>query len=474
MAPNTHLNLETLPNELVLHISSLLPSQHDRNTLVQCSKRLYAILNPELYHHDVRSGTCAALWHATDSADTRIAQLSLDAGAIINILKETVEGYFTTPFLKAIQHGSNFPNQEKVDAFLRFLLSRGADIHGSDSAGQTSLHLLCKSAQSSWTAPFFDLLLDSGADPTVPDNRGNTCLDLTPTPDIIRVFARRGLDFGHRVNRVLFLGIVWRDIELVKLALDSGADINHRLRPNPKYLVTPPACESPLKEDENLVPLLVALLFRRRFCESFTPECADIVRLLIHRGADLFARVEEFVGGVHPLNRDVEDWVPLYDGPLLHGVFKRVRCARECLEVFFEYGDGIDFNRRDDGGRTVFLAACGAGLQYYLGTVRESSESDSDSDSGNGRYSRRISDYNMRWETPEEERFDATGLFLRMLDFGADVTAVDNDGNNALVFIPLSRFSALLTCVSSTSSSLTTASGNVTSSLFSAAQNPTP
>ncbi|KAH7322370.1 hypothetical protein B0I35DRAFT_406874, partial [Stachybotrys elegans] len=95
--------------------------------------------------------------------------------------------------------------------------------------------------------------------------------------------------------------------------------------------------------------------------------------------------------------------------PLMHALFERVCCAVSCLEVFFEYGDNVNFNLRDPHGRTVLHAACNARVlkaAYLL--------------AGNAHVPRK------------DVWFHGTSFFLKMPAYKADVFAVDNGGRTAL------------------------------------------
>ncbi|KAI5922948.1 ankyrin repeat-containing domain protein [Camillea tinctor] len=96
---------------------------------------------------------------------------------------------------------------------------------------------------------------------------------------------------------------------------------------------------------------------------------------------------------------------------LLHQLFGYVKCSVACLEVFFEYRNhpDIDFNRRDYTGMTVFHAACAMVVLDVAYIIP-----------GN------------QHRTPFETWHRATGLFLRMLDYGADGRTTDLRKRNAL------------------------------------------
>lgn len=210
-----------------------------------------------------------------------------------------------------------------------------------------------------------------------------------------------------KLTRDLFFGVGRLDIDLVTTALDAGADINH-CEENPVYVdeeIDDGLWESPLRHWDEATPLLAALLYqdyKQIKQKQLNPDGSDkravIVRFLIERDADLLATCN----GV----------------PLFHRVFEDIECERKYLEIFFDYPDRIDFNARDSRGRTVFLAACSARVRF-------------DPWPNTNAYFE-FEDRLMTWEDPVEERWDSTGLFLKMIEYGADIMAVDNEGNNAL------------------------------------------
>jgi ankyrin repeat protein len=294
---------------------------------------------------------------------------------------------------------------------IHYLVSKGANIHAKDFEGKTPLHHACASSRV-WAPRFVQLLLELGADPTVVDKDERTCMDVAKSAEVLRVFSANGLNLADHMNLDLFLAIGKLNLDMVRMTLDAGADVNH-MEETPTYTVEELEWEmhdSPIKDDTEAVPLVGALLYEDYTQVAHSPEGrdlrADIVRLLIERGADLLA---------------------LWMGkPVLHAVFEDVMCERKYLEIFFEYPDLVDFNARDDKGRTVFLAACNAG-QKWEPWIWEKDNDDSDK----GEADEGEDDGNDAHEA--EDKWDSTGLFLRMMDFEAEVTAIDNDGNNALV-----------------------------------------
>jgi ankyrin repeat protein len=109
---------------------------------------------------------------------------------------------------------------------------------------------------------------------------------------------------------------------------------------------------------------------------------APIVKLLIERGADIYATLNE---------KEI----------LIHYVFEHAKF--EIVEAFIECAKtiNIDFSTHDSLGHTVFIAAC------------ESIET--------------LPGYHYKRCYPQ-----ATAPFLRMLDLGADPLVLDNKGRNAL------------------------------------------
>lgn len=292
---------------------------------------------------------------------------------------------------------------------IRYLVAHGADLHAPDFVDQTPLHCACAASPGPWQTAFLDLLLELGADAHARDSQGRTSLDLVQSGAVMSAFVRRRVQVSpEEATRLLWLGIGQLDAVLVRGALDLGADPN---RPEDKPVYTHKELDwevhsTALFEKYRALPLQGAVLYsdylqdqRSRKGEN---RRAGVVRLLIKRGADVFATVPK---AEQEQQREGEDSKP--PARLLHSLFEWVRCGRECLEVFLDYAPcSIDLNVRDSRGRTVFLAAC---------------------------------DSMMSWRDEySKDAWDSSDLFLQMLDRGADAAAVDALGDNALVCFPYS------------------------------------
>jgi ankyrin repeat protein len=70
-----------LPNELLQYISENLKFERDINALTRTNRRLYILLNPYLYRHNVRLFRSSALEWAAEWGQEGTAQKLLGAGA---------------------------------------------------------------------------------------------------------------------------------------------------------------------------------------------------------------------------------------------------------------------------------------------------------------------------------------------------------------------------------------------------------
>lgn len=73
-----------LPNELLLHVTSYFSYESDINSLAQTTRRLYHLLNPYLYRHNVRQGKSSALKWALQYSHVTVARKMLKEGALLS------------------------------------------------------------------------------------------------------------------------------------------------------------------------------------------------------------------------------------------------------------------------------------------------------------------------------------------------------------------------------------------------------
>lgn len=324
--------------------------------------------------------------------------------------RETDEIHCLLPFLATEQQFWH------LDA-IRYLVSKGADINSQDQHWKTALHRACAS-EKVFSGRFVKLLLELGADPHLEDAEDCSSIQVVASPEKLQIFAKHGIDITDRLNASLWLGVGKLSLDLVRMALDSGCVDVNRKEALPIYTRDELDWEihsTPLRERCAAIPLAGALLYSDYIQVNESPTGEDIranlIRLLLDRGADPF-------GPYFISKKGVDDAEEYDETPLMHYVFENIQARRAHLEVLLEYTDTMDLNRRDSRGRTVFLAACASKLcwvDFPAFHMEESPESDD------------VVDYK------SEAIWDSTGLFLKMMNHGVDVAAVDKDGNNALV-----------------------------------------
>ena len=304
---------------------------------------------------------------------------------------------------------------------IRYLVSKGADINARNKKGKTALHYACASSQI-LSLHFIELLLGLGADPRIKDDNDISPIDLAASPQKLQILGKYGVDISKSMNDSLWLGIGELNIELVEMALDSGIDIN-RKEDSPIYTRKELEWEihsTALYAGHLAVPLAGVFLYSdyTQTEQSSTGEDlrAAIIRLLLDRGADLFQPY--WIRKSERNQEGEQEEVMIEESPLLHYLFRKISCEKKYLEILLEYGDKLDFNTRDAQGHTVFLAACASSLQWTSFRAFDLEYSPTSDD---------VVDYEA------EKIWDSGGLFLKMLDHGADIAAVNNDGDNALV-----------------------------------------
>ncbi|KAF5023093.1 hypothetical protein F66182_4850 [Fusarium sp. NRRL 66182] len=346
-------------------------------------------------YHD--APTMSALGLACSQTESNMLTLKL----LVDVLKIDVNARF------AVYDGNNqqiVPGKTALHVLasadhywhlegLKFLISRGAHVDAVDEGGKTPLHITALGLKDHhghtngfWGLDAVRILLDRGADPNALDKNNLSALHLAcSAPDIVKELLSRGADANIGVRSPLFTAISEQNIRALGILLDHGISANtldeKRHGSEIHYSLTKPRL---------VCPLLCAA-----YAEdwgSHSKNSGLLMRTLIERGANLHL----------PLN-DEET--------LLHFLFEYPK--HEAVKPLLEEPcvSRIDFNRRDQRGRTVLIAACD-GQQSLPGYPRTRS--------GKRRLARK------QHEEPPQ------GPPLRMLDLGADATLADDEGKTAL------------------------------------------
>lgn len=78
------MHFQNLPNELLRLIAGFLKFEYDINSLARANTRLYLLLNPTLYQHNVRYSNSSALEWAAENGHEATARKAQEAGASPN------------------------------------------------------------------------------------------------------------------------------------------------------------------------------------------------------------------------------------------------------------------------------------------------------------------------------------------------------------------------------------------------------
>ncbi len=145
---------------------------------------------------------------ATAAWDGDVARL----GEVLDVYPDLLNAYNREGWT-ALQIASYSGQAEAV----RFLLTRGADIHlpSQSERAATALHLAVTGWQVGMRAHIVALLLDRGADPEATDSRGNTVLHLAAQEgarETVELLLRRGANVNaRRKDRATPLGAALKD-----------------------------------------------------------------------------------------------------------------------------------------------------------------------------------------------------------------------------------------------------------------------
>ncbi|VUC35027.1 unnamed protein product [Clonostachys rosea] len=274
----------------------------------------------------------------------------------------------------------------KLEA-MRYLLANGADANTIDEKGQTALHIAAHGMQYAdrdisgfWKLDAVRILLDNGANPDILDNKGETALHrASSAPDVMAELLKRGADAILGKRSPLFKAIHDQNLAALDTLLDHGLSVDtldtSRKSEDIHYSLSKP---------DRAVYALLATAFAEEL-NSYVPESAPLLRSLVKRGANLYLPLNEQETLIHFLFE-----FPEYE--VLDTLLQDPCVAR------------IDFNRRDQRGRTVLMASCA--------------------------WHEALPGYFYRHWVPK-----VRGPPLRILDLEADATLVDDEGKTALHYL---------------------------------------
>ena len=312
--------------------------------------------------------------------------------ADVNKANQSRSGLPGDSALHTVSHGTYWWHTEAVS----YLLSRGADPELRNERGQTALHTAVSNDhgagryQQHKTAA---LLLEHGADPNAIDNDGLTCLNKAIHDiDLVWLLIKHKADITLGEKPVLFSAIAAQDLPTVKTLLQTGANCNIRQKQKQK--------EKPLQnqfrgltgiEEHECYPVHYAASCRFDIAHG-RDAAIKIVQELLCRGADPFL---EFKDGVS----------------ILHHILSCGGILQPFLEI-----KGLDLEKRDSKGQSLLLAACSSSRGTYSPSNFKTLGFDSTT------FETRKKILTVNDPTAAETLFS----------MGADLTAIDNEGNNAL------------------------------------------
>jgi ankyrin repeat protein len=214
----------------------------------------------------------------------------------------------------------------------------GALIDILDGHGRTPLDIASsqiKDDESVFEAGFFrplccEMLLQLGADPNRVNKDGAVPLNHAGgDPDIVKVLLQHGADVDAGRHGVLMSAIDAGNVEVLKLYLENGVDCNR------DYGLNDDESADGWENRDYSYPLKQAAL--PLYDRVPHPESTrKMINLLLDHGAKVDLPLDQHK-------------------TLIHFIFSR---AADCvLQAFIDRPD-LDYNLRDQQGRTVFLAAC--------------------------------------------------------------------------------------------------------------------
>lgn len=269
---------------------------------------------------------------------------------------------------------------------IRYLARNGAHIDALNHNGESALHIAAKGMSHRyprttgfWKADAIGVLIDHGADINLLDEDGLSALHkASSAPDVMRELLQRGADVEAGARNPLFQALHDQNLLALETLLDHGVSVDSQ------------------DERRNLQEVVGRWVGLEKPRKAYALACAaypgghateisgsvPLLLALVERGANLYL----------PMNDE---------DTLIHFLFEFTQYEVSDALLKEPCVSRIDFDRRDQRGRTVLMAAC-------AGDVKPP---------GYG------------WRDWEEK---VTGPPLRMLDRGADATLTDDEGKTAL------------------------------------------
>lgn len=237
--------LTTLPNELLLAITSNLTDESDLNALVQTSRRLYETLDEELYRLNVEDGNSGALlWaslHGHEASVRKLLRLKADVNACTNmrgttlpaaisvenasIVTRNLQQEITKGRARLIASPLLYAAAMNHTAIMRLLIDAGAEVHRRHGCHRIPI----MAAADQGRVDALEMLLDAGADVEAHGANCNTPLSLAASKGhlaVVKTLLARGanIDTARRGRTPLMRAAQIGHYDTVRALLDAGAD----------------------------------------------------------------------------------------------------------------------------------------------------------------------------------------------------------------------------------------------------------
>ena len=238
--------LTTLPDELLLAITSSITDECDLNALVRTNRRLYEALDKELYRFNVEENNSSALlWaslHGHDGSVRKLLRLNADVNACTKMRKTSVPpaislenaSIVTRNLEQEIAEGRAhlissplvYAAAMNHTAIMRLLIDAGAEVHRRRGCHRIPIMV----AADQGRVDALEMLLDAGADIEAHGANCNTPLSLAASkghlPAVETLLARGAAVNALRRNRTaLARAAQIGHYGTVRALLDAGADV---------------------------------------------------------------------------------------------------------------------------------------------------------------------------------------------------------------------------------------------------------
>ncbi|KAI1469152.1 ankyrin repeat-containing domain protein [Daldinia caldariorum] len=266
---------------------------------------------------------------------------------------------------------------------MKYVLSHGAFVDSLNENRENPLHIAARNidfksapGKGLWRLEAVCILLDHGANPnSLDDARLSPLHKGSSSPRIRKELLRRGADPTIGDRNPLFLAVHDQNLPALEAFLDTGLGVDSLDEGRHSRGVY-----FQVKKSRKLYALLCAAFTTRT--NASVRDSVPLLRTLVQRGANLYLPLNDDETMIHFLCE-----YPQYE--ILDALLQEPCVTR------------IDFNRRDQRGRTVLIASCD-----WRETLSSSAY--------------------------EQWHPKALGPPLRILDYGANATIADNEGKTAL------------------------------------------